>query len=153
MEPQNGNSLNADSPSNTYTTAMIFSLAHPYGTPTILSSYTGFTNTDAGAPNSGKCQRCSPQDSALTKDRRIVGAGTCTTGGGTNGWLCQHRWYAVVGMVGFHNQVGSAAMTNWVSPQSEQIAFGRGKLPPCQYALRGTLNSYRCRWICCNQQR
>lgn len=32
---------------------MIFSLAHPYGTPTILSSYSGFTNTDAGAPNGG----------------------------------------------------------------------------------------------------
>ena len=33
---------------------MIFSLAHPYGTPTILSSYEGFTNYDAGAPNSGQ---------------------------------------------------------------------------------------------------
>jgi hypothetical protein len=32
---------------------MIFSLAHPYGTPTILSSYSGFTDTDAGAPNGG----------------------------------------------------------------------------------------------------
>ena len=50
---QNGNSLNANSPSNTYITAMIFSLAHPYGTPTILSSYYGFTNTDAGAPDGG----------------------------------------------------------------------------------------------------
>lgn len=50
---QNGGSLNADSPSNTYTTAMIFSLAHSYGTPTILSSYIGFTDTDAGAPNGG----------------------------------------------------------------------------------------------------
>lgn len=32
---------------------MIFSLAHPYGTPTILSSYSGFTDTDAGSPNGG----------------------------------------------------------------------------------------------------
>jgi hypothetical protein len=29
-------------------------------------------------------------------------------------------------MVGFHNNVGSAAMTNWVSPAANQIAFGRG---------------------------
>lgn len=30
-------------------------------------------------------------------------------------------------MTTFHNQVGTAALTNWVSPQSQQIAFGRGK--------------------------
>ncbi|KAF7348959.1 Alpha-amylase [Mycena venus] len=29
-------------------------------------------------------------------------------------------------MVGFRNQVGTAAITNWVSPQAQQIAFGRG---------------------------
>ncbi|CDO69062.1 Glycoside Hydrolase Family 13 / Carbohydrate-Binding Module Family 20 protein [Trametes cinnabarina] len=104
--PQNGNSLNDNSPSNTYVTAMIFSLAHPYGTPTILSSYSGFTNTDAGAPNGG--------------------AGTCSGSGGDNGWLCQHRWTAVAGMVGFRNNVGGASLTNWVAPQSQQIAFGRG---------------------------
>ncbi|KAL1941622.1 hypothetical protein VTO73DRAFT_7061 [Trametes versicolor] len=105
---RNGNSLNNNSPSNTYVTAMIFSLAHPYGTPSILSSYTGFTNTDLGAPNGG--------------------TGTCSGSGGTNGWLCQHRWTAVAGMVGFRNQVGSAALNNWVAPQSQQIAFGRGSL-------------------------
>ena len=32
----------------------------------------------------------------------------------------------VAGMVGFHNEVGDAALNNWVSPSSEQIAFGRG---------------------------
>ncbi|KAK7047174.1 hypothetical protein VNI00_006840 [Paramarasmius palmivorus] len=100
-----GNSLNSNSPSNTYVTATIFSLAHPYGTPTILSSYS-FSNNDAGAPNGG--------------------AGTCSGTGGSNGWLCQHRWIAFSGMVGFRNTVGSAALNNWVSPQSQQIAFGRG---------------------------
>ncbi|KAJ8519570.1 hypothetical protein ONZ45_g3478 [Pleurotus djamor] len=103
---RNGGSLNADSPSNTYVTATIFSLAHPYGTPTILSSYSGFTDIDAGAPNGG--------------------VGTCSDTGGANGWLCQHRWIAFSGMVGFRNTVGSAPITNWVSPQSQQIAFGRG---------------------------
>ncbi|KAL0954517.1 hypothetical protein HGRIS_003484 [Hohenbuehelia grisea] len=103
---RNGDSLNANSPSNTYVTATIFSLAHPYGTPTLLSSYSGFTNIDAGAPNGG--------------------TGTCSTTGGANGWLCQHRWVAFTGMVGFRNTVGSAPITNWVSPQSQQIAFGRG---------------------------
>ena len=103
---QNGNSLNSNSPSNTYVTATIFSLAHPYGTPTILSSYS-FSDTDAGAPNGG--------------------TGTCTGTGGENGWLCQHRWVAFSGMVGFRNNVGDAELTDGVSPQSEQIAFGRGR--------------------------
>ncbi|KAJ7443198.1 glycoside hydrolase [Mycena galericulata] len=102
---RNGDSLNINSPSNTYITATIFSLAHPYGTSTVLSSYT-FVTTDDGAPNNG--------------------AGTCSATGGLDGWLCQHRYIAITGMVGFRNQVGSAAITNWVSPQSQQIAFGRG---------------------------
>lgn len=29
-------------------------------------------------------------------------------------------------MVGFRNAVGSAPLTNWVSPASQQIAFARG---------------------------
>ena len=55
---QNGGALNNNSPSNTYVTAMIFSLAHPYGTPTILSSYSGFTDSDAGSPNGGMSDVC-----------------------------------------------------------------------------------------------
>ncbi|KIM37787.1 carbohydrate-binding module family 20 protein [Hebeloma cylindrosporum] len=104
---RNGNSLTYSSPSNTYITATIFSLAHPYGTPSVLSSYS-FSSYDTGAPNGG--------------------AGACTSNGGSGGWLCQHRHVAISGMVGFRNNVGSAALTNWVSPQSQQIAFGRGSL-------------------------
>ncbi|KAJ3714432.1 glycoside hydrolase [Lentinula raphanica] len=105
---RNGGSLNYESPSNTYTTAMIFSLAYPFGnTVTILSSYE-FATTDDGAPNGG--------------------AGECSGTEGEDGWLCQHRWLPVSGMVGFKNNVGSAELTDWVSPQSEQIAFGRGAL-------------------------
>ncbi|KAI0028576.1 glycoside hydrolase superfamily [Vararia minispora EC-137] len=103
---RNGNSLNNDSPNNAYTLAMIFSLAHPYGTPTILSSYNGFENNDAGSPDGG--------------------AGTCSGNGGSNGWFCQHRWIAIAGMVGWRNTVGTTAMTNWVSPSSNRIAFDRG---------------------------
>ncbi|TDL22528.1 glycoside hydrolase [Rickenella mellea] len=103
---RSGSSLNANSPSNTYTLAYVYSLAHPYGTPTVLSSYTGFTDSDVGAPNGG--------------------VGTCARSAGTNGWLCQHRWNAVAGMVSFRNQVGSTALVNWVSQSSQQIAFGRG---------------------------
>ncbi|KAF7318438.1 Alpha-amylase [Mycena chlorophos] len=104
---RNGLALNYQSPSNTYVLAMIFSLAHPYGTPTILSSYS-FSTTDDGAPNNG--------------------VGTCSATGGSGGWLCQHRIPSVAGMVGFRNVVGTAALVNWASPQASQIAFGRGAL-------------------------
>jgi len=104
---RNDASLNMTSPSNIYITASIFSLAHPYGTPTVLSSFS-FSSYDQGAPNNG--------------------SGTCTTNGGSGGWYCQHRLTPISGMVGFRNVVGSAPMTNWVSPQPQQIAFGRGSL-------------------------
>jgi len=104
---RNGASLNYHSPSNTYVLAHVFSLAHPFGTPTVLSSYR-FSGTDDGAPNGN--------------------TGTCLGNIGTNGWLCQHRWVPVSGMTAFRNNVGSAAITNWVAPQSQQIAFGRGAL-------------------------
>ncbi|KAG8715176.1 hypothetical protein FRC09_016844 [Ceratobasidium sp. 395] len=100
-----GDSLNYKSPSNTYTLAMVFSLSYPYGTPTILSSFSFSQNSD-GAPNGG--------------------AGTCSGSGGSNGWLCQHRWAAVAGMVPFFNAVQGTALTNWQSGTAQQIAFGRG---------------------------
>ncbi|KAI0738098.1 glycoside hydrolase family 13 protein [Daedaleopsis nitida] len=102
---RNSDNLNANSPSNAYVLASVFSLAHPYGTPTVLSSY-GFSNTDAGPPNGG--------------------SGSCTQNGGANGWTCQHRWQQVSGMVGFRNAVAGAPMTNWVAPAAQRIAFGRG---------------------------
>jgi len=104
---RDSSTLSYTSPSNMYTLGHVLMLAHPYGTPTVLSSYT-FSNTDAGAPNGNY--------------------GVCSGNGGSDGWLCQHRWTAVAGMVGFHNKVGSEKMTNWVSPTSQQIAFGRGKI-------------------------
>jgi hypothetical protein len=102
---RNGDSLSYKSPSNTYFLATVFSLAHPYGTPTVLSSYS-FSGTDDGAPNGG--------------------AASCSTNGGSGSWLCQHRYYGIAGMTGFRNTVGTAAITNWQSPQGSQIAFGRG---------------------------
>ncbi|TFK46334.1 glycoside hydrolase family 13 protein [Heliocybe sulcata] len=102
---QNGGGLNYKAANNTYILATVFSLAHPYGTPSLLSSY-DFTNQDSGGPNGG--------------------TGTCSTSGGANGWLCQHRWTAFTGMVGFRNVVGKESIANWVAPNNQQIAFGRG---------------------------
>ncbi|KAL1738563.1 glycoside hydrolase superfamily, partial [Schizophyllum fasciatum] len=102
---RNGDSLNYNSPNNIYVTATIFSLAHPYGTPSLLSSFR-FGNKDDGAPNGGSA--------------------TCDPDGALGDWLCQHRWPAFRGMVGFRNQVGGAAITNWRNDGGARIAFGRG---------------------------
>ncbi|KAH9169807.1 glycoside hydrolase [Lactarius sanguifluus] len=97
---RNKGSLNVYSPSNAYTLASVFSLAHPYGRVSVLSSYGNLFNTDAGAPN--------------------LGAGSCNSSPSADGWLCQHRWLPLAGMVGFRNQVGRAPVTGW------RIAFARG---------------------------
>ncbi|ELU39236.1 glycoside hydrolase family 13 protein [Rhizoctonia solani AG-1 IA] len=78
--------------------------AYPYGTPTVLSSYT-FSDNDAGSPSNG--------------------AGSCSGSGGANGWQCQHRWNAIAGMVKWRNGV-TGSVNNWVSGTNQQIAFGRG---------------------------
>jgi len=102
---RNGQTLTPTSANNMYTLAHVWILAHPFGSPTILSSYQ-FSNGDSGAPNGNY--------------------GTCSGNGGANGWYCQHRWTAVSGMVGFRNAVQTTDITNWVSPSSQLVAFGRG---------------------------
>ncbi|KAF8676945.1 Alpha-amylase [Rhizoctonia solani] len=87
-----------------YTLAHVFMLAHPYGTPTVLSSYT-FSDGAAGSP--------------------LNGVGTCSGSEGANGWRCQHRWTAIAGMVKWRNGV-TGSINNWVSGTSQQVAFGRG---------------------------
>ncbi|CAG7848691.1 Alpha-amylase; AltName: Full=1,4-alpha-D-glucan glucanohydrolase; Flags: Precursor [Serendipita indica DSM 11827] len=107
-DTERDSSLNYKSAMNTYYLATIFSLAHPYGAnPTVLSSYF-FEARDDGAPNNwqGACQGIS----------------------GDKGWLCQHRWPGISGLVGFRNTVGDSEITNWQTGTHQQIAFGRGNL-------------------------
>ncbi|KAG8848642.1 hypothetical protein FRB96_001049 [Tulasnella sp. 330] len=102
-----GDSLNYTSPNNEYTLAMMFSLSYPYGTPTILSSYEYDTIND-GAPNANY--------------------GYCSGNSGAGGWLCQHRWTPISGMIGFYNKVTGLALNNWVPGTGGQVAFGRGSI-------------------------
>jgi len=102
---RSGSSLNYQSPNNAYTLAHVFALSFPYGTPTVFSGYQ-FSNSDQGAPNGGY--------------------GTCYGAGGVNGWICQHRWTAIAGMMGFYNQVYGRDVNNWVSDDTRHIAYGRG---------------------------
>jgi hypothetical protein len=100
-----GQSLMANSPNAGFSLGSIFLLAYPYGTPTILSSYS-FASTDDGAPNGG--------------------AGTCSGTGGAGAYYCQHRWTPIANMVKFRAAVGTAPMNSWQNGNADQIAFGRG---------------------------
>ena len=89
----------------TYALAEAFLLAFPYGTPSVMSSFT-FSNSDAGPPASAN--------------------GTTTAVNCASGWACEHRWRSTANLVGFHNAVAGTPVTNWWSNGGNQIAFGRG---------------------------
>jgi alpha-amylase len=88
-----------------YALAEAFMLAYPYGTPSVMSSFT-FSSPDAGPPSAS--------------------SGATTAVDCAAGWACEHRWRTTANMVGFHNAAGQAPVTNWWSNGGSQIAFGRG---------------------------
>ncbi|WP_035275733.1 carbohydrate-binding module family 20 domain-containing protein [Actinoalloteichus caeruleus] len=111
-----------------YRVASAFMLAHPFGTPKLMSSYR-FTNNEQGPPSAGQ-QPGNP-----------AGAITAPTECGANGWLCEHREPAIAGMVGFRNQVGDAPLTHrWTSGDGRAIAFGRGQEGFAVFNRGGALN-------------
>jgi alpha-amylase len=82
-----------------YNLAVAFMLAHPYGYPQLMSSY-HFTDSDHGPPAPGGC--------------------------GAPGWVCEHRWTTIAGMVGFRNVTSGQPVTSWWDNGNNRIAFGRG---------------------------
>ena len=88
-----------------YALSEAFLLAYPYGTPSVMSSFT-FSNADAGPPASS--------------------TGTTTAVNCSSGWACEHRWRTTANLVAFHNAATGTAVTNWWSNGGNQIAFGRG---------------------------
>lgn len=97
-----------------YELAVVFMLGYPYGYPRVMSSYE-FEDGDQGPP-------------ALAD-----GATDPVYDPGENepdcfeGWVCEHRWGPIAGMVGFHNFTSPNFFTSdWWDNGSDQIAFGRG---------------------------
>ncbi|KAJ2948568.1 hypothetical protein O0L34_g7820 [Tuta absoluta] len=97
--------------SRPYKAAIAFLLAHPYGEPQIMSSF-DFFDSEQGPPMDNQGNIISP---AINAD------GTCG-----NGWVCQHRWRQIYGMVGFRNAAGNTGVNDWWDNGSNQIAFCRG---------------------------
>ncbi|HZE39884.1 MAG TPA: alpha-amylase family protein [Stackebrandtia sp.] len=93
-----------------YQMAEAFEMAHPYGTPHVLSGFT-FDNADAGPP----------ANADGTTKPAVDDSGQCA-----DGWDCTHRKRTVLNMGAFRTTAGDAALTNWWSNGSNQIAFGRG---------------------------
>ncbi len=90
-----------------YRLANVFMLAWPYGKPVVMSSYS-FDDPDAGPP----------ADRATGRTDDAV----C----GRVPWVCEHRWPAVAGMVGFHDAVAGTGVERWWDDGAKAVAFARG---------------------------
>ncbi|MEU4236893.1 carbohydrate-binding module family 20 domain-containing protein [Actinoplanes sp. NPDC026619] len=104
---------------STYALSEAFMLAYPYGTPSVMSSFT-FSNADAGPPASSN--------------------GTTSAVNCSSGWACEHRWRTTANMVAFHNASAGTSVTNWWSNGSSQAAFGRGSAAYAVFNRGSSLN-------------
>ena len=84
-----------------------FLLAYGYGIPQVYSSFT-FDANDSSPP--------SDADGLITDT-------DCT---GT-AWTCVHRNRGILGMVGWHNTAGNAAVANWWDDGENVVGFSRGR--------------------------
>ncbi|GAB4155902.1 MAG: carbohydrate-binding module family 20 domain-containing protein [Cyanobacteria bacterium J069] len=94
-----------------YDLANIFMLAHPYGTPLVMSSY-DFGDGDQGPPADAQ---------GTTRSPLTANPAQCA-----DGWICEHRRGAIAHMVQWRNTVGNTPLVHWWSNGQNQIAFGRG---------------------------
>ncbi|XP_003494475.1 alpha-amylase [Bombus impatiens] len=137
--------------SKLYKMAVAFMLAHPFGTPRVMSSF-DFQSKDQGPPHDG--------------NGNIISATINPDNSCGNGWICEHRWRQIYNMVRFRNAVKGTSIKNWWDNGSNQIAFCRGNsgfvafnndrndlratlktcLPPGQYCdvISGNLENRRC---------
>jgi len=104
-----------------YNLANVFMLAWPYGSPKVMSSYDWPRNVIEFTEN-GQVKRKDIND----------WVGPPSTDGAThdvscgNGWVCEHKWQAIAGMVGFNNYSQDAWNIghSWHN-NGNQIAFAR----------------------------
>ncbi len=97
-----------------YELGVVFMLAYPYGYPKVMSSYT-FENGDQGPP-ALEDGRTDPVYDPGEEEPDCF-----------DGWVCEHRWGPIAGMVGFHNFTApNFVISDWWDNGGDQIAFGRG---------------------------
>ncbi|TQN31653.1 alpha-amylase [Haloactinospora alba] len=90
-----------------YNVATAFMLAHPYGTPKVMSSF-DFEDPESGPPAASNGMtspaNCEDED-----------------------WVCEHRQQPVAGMVEFRSVAAGSGVTDWWDNGNDQVAFGRGE--------------------------
>lgn len=102
-----------------YALANVFMLAYPLGYPRVMSSFV-FSDTEAGPPSDSQ---------GHTHSVYATGSLAPNCGLALGQWVCEQRWHAIAGMVGFRDfTAGSQTVTDWWSNPTDgnQIAFGRG---------------------------
>ncbi|MBB6119269.1 carbohydrate-binding module family 20 domain-containing protein [Nocardiopsis algeriensis] len=97
-----------------YHLATAFMLAHPYGTPVVMSSYDFGGAVAEGPPSTG------------TEPGNPAGWITADSDCSSSDWVCEHRAPAVAGMAAFRNAVGDTALTARAQDGSSRVAFDRG---------------------------
>ncbi|XP_055908462.1 alpha-amylase-related protein-like [Eupeodes corollae] len=111
LQRQNSYTLNYKSPRE-FTAAYVFTLAHPYGIPRVMSSF-DFKSDQDGPPHDASFNIESPQFDSNDQCR--------------NGWVCEHRWPAIANMIAFRNAVGNSPLTNFKADDKKGlVSFCRG---------------------------
>ncbi|SFP00797.1 alpha-amylase [Amycolatopsis arida] len=94
-------------------------MAHPYGTPQVMSSYAFGAVTAQGPPS--------------TADGT-----TLPTDCGSAAWVCEHRDPRVAGMPGFRNATAGTGMSSVVTDGPGRLAFARGDKGYAAFNATGT---------------
>lgn len=110
---RNSKSILTYKDSKLYKMAVAFMLAHPYGIPRVMSSFS-FEDFNTGPPADKNQVILSPD---------IRADNTCG-----NGWVCEHRWREIYNMVKFRNAVNETKIESWWDNGNYQISFCRGNL-------------------------
>jgi len=97
-----------------------FMLAHPYGFPRVMSSYSWVQRIENGEDHNN--WEGPPHNGDMSiKTVRINSDMSCG-----DGWVCEHRWRQIYNMVAFRNVASGTNVENWQSFGDYQIAFSRG---------------------------
>ncbi|HEU0015640.1 MAG TPA: alpha-amylase family protein [Longimicrobium sp.] len=98
--------------------ANVWMLAHPYGYPSVMSSYAFDRSTQAG-------RDAGPPSNAAGVTNDVACAASLETVA-MGQWVCEHRDPVIARMVGFRRAVAGAALAGAWDNGSNAVAFSRG---------------------------
>ncbi|MCA9993888.1 MAG: DUF3372 domain-containing protein, partial [Anaerolineales bacterium] len=121
-----------------YNLAQVFTLAYPYGYPSVMSSYYWQSNPAINDNDSyGPPSADSPYTTGSGPNTRpVYGPGqnagdlpaNCAASFEDGKWVCEHRRPAIANMVLFRQVTDGQPLTDWQTISSNHIAFGRSDM-------------------------